>query len=163
MKLNGPARGGIILGDVYIADNKLIFLTDSRGHLKKWEKLIKGMPLEFIKTEEVDHGKIIGGLVDEVLDSLFEQKPKEVPREEFRKSAISKWESFYDSWWEQKYPFMGNKSPAELASTKAGRQRVSDLIDSIENEVLRLIKNKGMDNTENNLKYFNADKLRKKL
>jgi len=154
---------GNLLGNVYIADKELIFLANTRENLQKWKKLIKDMPLEFIKTEEIDKEELLEGLVESVEDDLLEEKPEGISDEEFRKSAINKWNNFYDAWLQQEHPFLNNRSPAEEAKTKEGKQRVLDLIDGFENEILRAKKVQDMDNTENNLKYFNADELRKRL
>ena len=120
-------------------------------------------PLEFLKTEEIDQLELIGELFEGMEDKLLGGKPDDISDEEFKKSAINKWNIFYDTWFQQKLPSLDDKSPAESAKTKAGKQRVLNLIDSYENEILRTKKVQDMDNIENILKYFDTNELRKRL
>ncbi|MBA7509453.1 hypothetical protein ES705_01403 [subsurface metagenome] len=96
-------------------------------------------------------------------DKLLGEKPDDISEEEFKKSAINWWNIFYDNWFQQKLPSLDDKSPAEAAKTKAGKQEVMDLIDDFENDILRYEKIQGEDGIENILKYFDTNGLRKRL
>ena len=152
-----------MFGNVFITDKELLFLANAREHLEKWKYLTKEIPLEFLKTEEIYQLELIGELFEGMENKLLGKKPDDISDEEFKKSAINKWNIFYDTWFQQKLPSLDDKYPAESAKTKAGKQRILNLIDSFENEILRTKKVQDMDNIENTLKYFDANKLRKKL
>ena len=154
---------GAVFGDVFITDKELLFEANAREHLEKWKHLIKEIPLEFLRTEELDQQALMDKLFEGMEDKLLGGKPDDISDEEFKKSVVNKWNIFYDNWFQQKSPSLDDKSPAESAKTKAGKQRVLNLIDSYENEILRTIKVQDMDNIENILKYFNPNELRKRL
>ena len=154
--------GGISFGEVSIFDKEMIFLTDAREHLQKWKNLTKNMPLEFLNTEEVDQSEIMGKLIEDTEDNIMGEKPENVSVEEFKEAAIKEWNIFYDIWFQQGDASLGYKSPAEALMNESGKQRVLDLIDGIENEILRTKKFLHGD-VENKVKYFNADELRKRV
>ncbi len=153
---------GTAFGSVHITDKELLFEANAREHLEKWKQLTKGIPLEFLKTEEMGQ-TLMQGLLESIEDELLSEKPDDISSEEFKKSAIEKWSFFYDAWFQEEFPLLNDESPAEAAKTKAGRQRVMDLIDNFENEASHAIKANGMDNKESLLKYFDVDELRKRL
>ena len=153
---------GISFGEVSIFDKEMIFLTDAREHLQKWKNLTKNMPLEFLNTEEVDQLEIMGKLIEDTEDNILGEKPENVSVEEFKEAAIKEWNIFYDIWFQQGEASLGYKSPAEALMNESGKQRVLDLIDGIENEILRTKKFLHGD-VENKIKYFNADELRKRV
>lgn len=154
---------GISFGEVYISNKEMIFLTDAREHLQKWKNLTKNIPLEFLNTKEIDQLEIVDKLFENIENDLFVEKPGNISTEEFRESAIKEWNDFYDMWFNQKQSYLGNKSPAEAMKTIIGKQRVMDLIDSYENEMLRMKKLQCGEDMENKIKYFNADELRNRI
>ena len=154
---------GAVFGDVFITDKELLFEADAREHLEKWKYLTKGIPLEFLRTDEIGQQALMDKLFEGMEDKLLGGKPDDISDEEFKKSVVNKWNIFYDNWFQQKSPSLDDKSPAEAAKTEAGKQRVLNLIDSFENEILRIKKVQDMDNIENILKYFDTNELRKRL
>ncbi|MBU4293951.1 MAG: hypothetical protein KJ770_07885 [Actinobacteria bacterium] len=95
-------------------------------------------------------------------DNILGEKPENVSVEEFKEAAIKEWNIFYDIWFQQGEASLGYKSPAEALMNESGKQRALDLIDGIENEILRTKKFLHGD-VENKIKYFNADELRKRV
>ncbi len=154
---------GMSFGEVYIADKGLIFLTNAREHLEKWKHLIKDIPLEFLKIEEIDQEEIIESLFINIEDDLFFEKPDDISTEQFRKDSLEEWDNFYNAWFNLKQPELGYKTPSKLIETTEGRQKVTEFIDSLENEVLGINKLQSKKNIENKIKYFNADELRKRI
>jgi len=152
-----------VLGTAYLGSHELRFETNSNERLKKWKRIIKNMPVKFIKTESTDLQSV---MEDRSYDSEFEDKDpgiggmEDIPEEAIKDYALDYWKRYYDDWPDTGIPFLDNKTPREAMKTDEGKQKVIDIIDDYENKNAHWKQEPGGINIQ---KYFDADELRKRL
>ena len=60
-----------MFGNVFITDKELLFLANAREHLEKWKHLTKEIPLEFLRTNELDQLELMDELFEGMEDKLL--------------------------------------------------------------------------------------------
>jgi len=126
-RMSGP----VILGRFEIKGNKLVLETNSRERLEEGKALILKYAADTIIHK-----------ADEFQDAMqameqYEDKPRaredEIPPEIKQQIYTQFMQRHYEEWLTEQIPALGGKTPTQAVKTKAGRDKVVELLKSIEN------------------------------
>jgi hypothetical protein len=129
----GDESDSTVLGTVVIKDDKLLLECNSKSRLEKGKSLLTEH-LDDLLTHTIDTLQSPYQAMKDLpeIDSEDEVK-EELPLETQQQFYDQFMRKHYEGWLNQKIPALGNKSPLETVKRPWGKQKVEELLMTIEN------------------------------
>jgi hypothetical protein len=123
----------LVFGRIEVKGEELILETNSKERLEKGKAIILNGIGDSV-VHKKDEFQDIMTMIESMKD-LPVQKPKSgIPKELEQELYTKVMHEEYEKWFNEQIPALGGKTPIEAVKTKAGKQKVIEILKSIEND-----------------------------